>query len=208
MERRRAGQGAGERGLEGVPEWMTKHIPTFTRAIAKTDPERRSWIVGERGEQKAGKVLDKLAARVGGEIVYDVQLDGENIDVVAVLPTGIFIVEVKAWTGRVNLKGDVMFHGGRQPRRVHAQVERQKRKLVEQLGLTYPVEGVIVFIPHADLEIKGKRDPESTPIWFLHALPEFLMGTRRSPRPVVLQDWEIGGIATTIRTGHSIVIKP
>ena len=207
MERRRAGQGAGERGLEGAPGWMVKHFPTFTRAAAATDPNRRSWIVGERGEQKAGKVLEKLAGRVGGEIVYDVQLDQENVDVLAVMPTGIFIVEVKNWSGRVTFKGDVMFHGGRQPRRVHAQVERQRRKLLDKLQLEYPVEGVIVFIPNEKLSFKGTRDPVSTPTVMLAGLADHVMGTRRQPRPVLLAPYEIAGIATTARHGAPLVAR-
>ena len=186
---------------------MVQHAPRLTKALLRSDPERRSWLVGERGEQRAGKVLEKLASNVGGEIVYDVQLDNENIDVVAVLPTGIFVVEVKNWSGTVTLKNDVMFHGSRTPRRVHAQVVRQRTKLVELLDLKYAVEGVIVFIPNDELKLSGTRAPGTTPVVMLGELGAHLTGTRRDPRPKVLAPYEIGGLATTVRYGRPLVAR-
>src|SRR4051812_3313011 len=125
MERRRAGQGAGEMGLARLPAAMVRNLPTLARRVAPlVDSESRSWLDGEHGEALAASRLQRLLRDVGGELVCDVQVGGENIDLVAVLPTGIFNIEVKHWSGTVTLRNDVMFHGGRQPRRVHDQVER------------------------------------------------------------------------------------
>jgi len=161
-----------------------------------------------RPVKKAAAVVEKLARSVGGQLVCDVQLDKENIDLVAVLPTGIFIIEVKNWSGRVSLKGDVMFHGGRHPRRVHAQVERQRRKLIEQLDLGYDVHGVIVFTPNDTLRITGHRSPGSTPIVMLAGLADHLVGPKNQRRPTILKPYEVAGLATTICCGRKLVITP
>jgi hypothetical protein len=202
MEKRRAGQGAGERGLEGVSEPLIRHFPTFTRALKRSlDPNARSWLDGERGEQYAARVIERVIKRVTGELICDVLLDQENIDLIAVLPTGIFIVEVKHWTGSATLKDDVIFHGSRRPHRVHAQVERQRRKLIERTKLTQPIEGVIVLVDKGRLMVKGTATPGTTPVIRLEQLRRHLLGNRRSPRPQVLEPYEIAGIAATIRHG-------
>ena len=131
----------------------------------------------------------------------------ENIDLVAVLPTGVFIVEVKHWSGRVTLKDDVMFHGGKQPRRVHAQVERQRRKLHEQLELPIETRGVIVLVPKGDLTITGEPGEHTTPVIHEWHLPTFLTQTADGPRPVVLRDYEIAGIAALIRHGAPVRMR-
>ena len=199
VERRTAGQGAGERGLAGVPEPLVRHFPTFSRALKRSvDPEARAWLDGERGEQKTARVIERVIKRVTGELICDVQLDGENIDLVAVLPTGVFIVEVKHWSGHATFKDDVIFHGGRRPLRVHAQVERQRRKLLELTNLTAPIHGVIVIVENGQLRLKGTPAPGTTPVIWLQGLRRHLLGSRRSPRPTVLAPGEIAAVATTI----------
>lgn len=201
MERRTAGQGAGERWLAGVPEPLVRHFPTFIRALRRSaDPEARPWLDGERGERKTARVIERIIKRVTGELICDIQLDGENIDLVAVLPTGVFIIEVKHWSGHATIKDDVIFHGGRRPLRVHAQVERQRRKLVELTGLSTTIEGVIVIVENGQLRLKGSPAPGTTPVVWLERLRHHVLGSRRSPRPAVLTPGAIAGVAAAIET--------
>lgn len=95
---------------------MVRHLPTVSRLVAPlVDPEAKPWLAGARGEQRVAAVVEHTIRRHGGELVCDVVVSKESIDLVAVLPTGVFVIEVKHWSGAVTLRDDVMFHGGPSP---------------------------------------------------------------------------------------------
>lgn len=202
-----AGQGACEIGLQHVPAALKRHLPTVTRMVAPMiDPSSRSWLVGERGEQRAAREVQRTIRHIGAELVCDVPAGGENIDLVAVLPIGIFVVEVKHWSGKATLAGDVIFHGGPQPRRIHAQVERQRRKLRARLQLDVPINGVIVLVPNGSLRVTGRRAPDSTPVVMIDDLAAHLMRPQSAHR-AVLSEREVAGIALRIRYGGPIPVR-
>lgn len=208
MERRRPGQGAGEMGLSKLPTGFVRAMPTLARKVAPlVDPESRNWLAGEQGEKRAADEVTPIIRRLGGELVCDIKVGDENIDMVAVLPTGVFIIEVKHWSGVVTLRNDVMFRGSRTPHRVHGQVERQRRKLLAILEREVPVEGVIVFVPNADFELKGQAGDGTTPVLLLAALRRFLVESEAGPRPQVLSPVEIAGLAVRMRHGKPMRIR-
>lgn len=182
-------------------------MPTVARIVAPMiDPSSRSWLVGERGERRAAREVERTIARIGGELVCDVPVDGENVNLVAVLPVGICIVEVKHWAGKATLKGDVIFHGGPQPRRIHAQVERQRRKLRARVQLDVPIEGVIVLVPNGALRLTGQQGPHTTPVVMIADLPAHLMRLQRE-RETTLSERAIAGISLRIRYGGPIPVR-
>lgn len=201
MIERRPGQGAEERGLDGLSPGMLRHLPTVTRMVARTDPERRAFLDGARGEQKVAKVLRRICDKADGELVCDLMLDKENVDLIAVLPTGVFVVEVKHWHGKATLKDEVIFHGGPTPHRVHAQVLRQIKKLTTILELDVPMDGVIVLARNGDLRVRGKAAEGTTPVVMAEDLRRHLVGSHRRPRPHVLDPTQVADVAARLRAG-------
>lgn len=65
--------------------------------------EVAAWRAGARGEERMGRVLAPLRAR-GFAVIHDVDTGRGNIDHVVIGPTGVFVVETKAWRGRVYLE--------------------------------------------------------------------------------------------------------
>lgn len=100
-----------------------------------------------------------------------------------------------------------MFHGGRTPIRVHAQVERQRRYLEETVSLEVPVEGAIVFVENG-LVIKGRPAEGTTPVIMESGLESLLLGPQASRRPIVLEGWQVAGLAASVRHGALLRLSP
>lgn len=77
---------------------MAKYLPTVSRKVASIiDSKAKNWL--ETGEQIVARRIKRLIRRVGGELGCDVVMRTENIDLVAVMPTGAFVVEAKTGPG-------------------------------------------------------------------------------------------------------------
>jgi hypothetical protein len=87
------------------------------RMRAKAERLQRSaerWEQGADGEAATAAVLDALPA--GWFAYHDLRWPGRrlaNIDHVVIGPPGVFVIDSKAWTGRVEVREDVLRHNGR-----------------------------------------------------------------------------------------------
>lgn len=81
------------------------------------------WDRGAEGERATGEVLDGLQAQ-GWMVFHDVRWPGRqraNIDHVVVGPPGIFVIDAKNWTGRIEVRDNTFrAHGRRQDKVVAA----------------------------------------------------------------------------------------
>jgi Nuclease-related domain len=62
--------------------------------------EVAAWWAGARGEEHIGRLLAPLRHE-GFVVLYDVDTGRGDIDHVVIGPTGVFVIETKAWQGRV-----------------------------------------------------------------------------------------------------------
>jgi hypothetical protein len=89
---------------------------TFKGKLADSFERRRNYQLGFDGERFVGEELSRLIA-VGFEIYHDVPFDGFNIDHVLVGKPGVFVVESKTKSKRVDESGikeyEVVFDGER-----------------------------------------------------------------------------------------------
>lgn len=116
--------------------------------VPEPDPGRE-WEVGAIGEQKLGAMLESLADQ-GVVALHDRRLPGSsaNIDHLAITANGIWVIDAKRFTGRLDLKvskGQLYCKGHsqaklrRQVEAVHAALE-----VVDVTGV--PVCGALCFI--------------------------------------------------------------
>jgi hypothetical protein len=81
------------------------------------------WEQGASGERATGEVLDRLQAE-GWTVFHDVRWPGReraNIDHVVVGPPGVFVIDSKNWSGRIEVRdGTFRAHGRRQDKTVAA----------------------------------------------------------------------------------------
>src|SRR4051794_35527612 len=71
---------------------------------------------GADGERRTAAALAMLPAS-GWFVLHDVRWPGRtfaNIDHIVVGPGGVFVIDSKAWSGRVEVRGDVLRQNGRQ----------------------------------------------------------------------------------------------
>lgn len=78
---------------------------------------------GAQGERAVGRILDELRAQ-GWVVFHDVRWPGRvraNLDHVVVGPAGVFVIDAKNWSGRIQVRDDTFWcHGRRQDRVVAA----------------------------------------------------------------------------------------
>ncbi|MBM3464456.1 MAG: hypothetical protein FJX76_20360 [Armatimonadetes bacterium] len=72
----------------------------------------RTWGAGARGEERVGRCLADLESR-GWAVFHDVEVEGWNIDHVAVGPTGVFTIETKSHAGRISFDGQKLLRNNR-----------------------------------------------------------------------------------------------
>jgi hypothetical protein len=96
---------------------------------------------GYRGEAQVGRLLSGLPST--WRVYHDVDLGGENADHVVVGPAGVFNVEVKNYTGPVEVRPNGLWVRGQRRDDLVRQAWRQAHKLQELLGVE--VQPILVF---------------------------------------------------------------
>ena len=118
------------------------------RQRAKAERLLRSaelWERGADGEAATAQVLRTLPA--GWVVLHDLRWPGRrfaNIDHVVIGPPGVFVVDSKNWSGRIEVRHDVLRQDGRQREKAVAGAADSALALAEQLtridaSRVYPV---------------------------------------------------------------------
>ena len=99
---------------------------------------------GMEGERKVGKILKGLPD--GWRVWHDLDIGGENIDHVIASAKGIFVIEMKNYSGNVLVTScGIYTHGRKKPnKKISAQVIRQIYTLKEKIGAKF-INPVLVF---------------------------------------------------------------
>ncbi|GAB6942446.1 nuclease-related domain-containing protein [Thermus brockianus] len=105
---------------------------------------------GYLGEARVGQVLAGLPST--WRVFHDVDLGGENADHVVVGPPGVFNVEVKNYTGKIQATPKGLWIRGERRDDLVRQAWRQAHKLRELLGVE--VEPLLVFVGG---ELEGRQ---------------------------------------------------
>lgn len=140
-----------------LPLWLAGVL--YVGAILKSviEPDHvRAWGIGAEGERVTGRALEKLPDDF--RVLHDLRIRGSraNVDHVVVGPTGVFVVESKRMRGKLRVRGDEVFIGGRR-RGMVEQVRREVaavETVLNAAGIGAPVKPIL-FIQEAD------------PPWFL-----------------------------------------
>lgn len=97
---------------------------------------------GAIGEDRVGRALAQLPT--GWRLFHDVSLDGENADHVVVSNRGVFVIEVKNYSGTIRVEPWGVVTRGKRNDKIVRQAQRQAHKLRELLGVE--VQPVLVFV--------------------------------------------------------------
>jgi hypothetical protein len=107
-----------------------------------------AWRIGGLGEQRVGAVLEQWAETCGFAVLADLTPPGRraNIDFVVVGGGGVTVIDAKAWTGTVRVKGDRLLVGRFDKRKDLASLVEQVARVAGALrgqGLDLPVRGML-----------------------------------------------------------------
>jgi hypothetical protein len=129
--------------------------------MAREPPQRE--VAFRRGQVGEVRVAESLARRTGDsavELLRDRRMPSGrgNIDLLAVAPTGVYVIDAKAWTGKVKISRPLfgqekLLINGRNQTKLVVGLERQVAAVNEALaaaGVFVPVQGVLCFT-EADL---------------------------------------------------------
>jgi hypothetical protein len=137
-------------------------------------------VQGAVGEETVAALLAPLEAE-GFVVLHDLDTGGGNVDHVVVGPTGIFVIETKAWTGRVYLEpGPRLMCGAREEDPTIAQVLAEVfevRRRLRHVGMDGWVEAFVALtatsLPMGEIDLRGVRVVEAG------AVPDAVRASRR-----------------------------
>jgi nuclease-like protein len=142
-------------------------------ALAGPPQHERAWDVGARGEESVGRALDRRVAHGPTRILHDRRMPAGrgNIDHIAIAPRGVFVIDTKAVSGKVDVSRPLFGSpklriAGRNCTKfadgLDRQVEAVARALLRIGRDDVPVRGVLCFAKGdlpllRSLQIRGHR---------------------------------------------------
>ena len=84
------------------------------RRLSSAQRRQRAWEAGAEGERRTGEVLKALEPH-GWRLLHDLHWPGRpfaNIDHIAVGPGGVFVIDSKNWSGRIEVRDGVLRQNG------------------------------------------------------------------------------------------------
>lgn len=105
-----AGDGASEQRRAAA-----ERVSRLKRRLQQAERDEQAWAAGAAGEALVEEKLKALEA-LGWLVLHDVHWPGRpraNLDHVLVGPGGVLVVDAKNWTGQIEVRGGVLYQGGR-----------------------------------------------------------------------------------------------
>jgi hypothetical protein len=140
------------------------HIGGFLLALRDPPQHETAFMQGARGEAALAASLEKRTARGPVVLLYDRRMPGGqgNIDILAVAPSGIYVIDAKDHKGKVSITTPLfgpakLRLAGRDRTHLLDGLDRQVAAVRVALGErdVPPVRGVLCFM-RADLPLLGR----------------------------------------------------
>jgi hypothetical protein len=167
------------------PIWPLIVAPlTLTPLLALNDAEFMDWLRryrrGAKGEERVGRVLGALCPS-GYQILHGRERIRGDIDHIPIGPTGVVVIETKAWRGRVYVGQGrrLALSGFDQHRTIEraAQTAREVHAALARAGIRTWVEAVIVLTA-TDLP-KGSMRFGAVDVITVQELSDFVLSRQR-----------------------------
>jgi Nuclease-related domain len=161
----------------------------------RPSPQARAWRRGATGERRTARLLGRLE-RHGWAVLHDLAVPGSraNIDHLAIGPGGVFVVDSKRYTGRLNLAGDGSLWHGPYPLAPVLRAVRFEADQAAQVLATPGVEVVPLVAVHGAQVPWGKLVVDGVPVVGARRLPGLLRDL-----PAVLGPERVAGLGDRAR---------
>jgi len=130
-------------------------LASLVKGITGEAPSTRAWERGGHGEERVGAFLSR-ALRASGVILHDRSIPGSraNIDHIAIVPSGVWIIDTKRYSGRVERRHvggwfnrqPALFVNGRNRTDLLSGIARQGRTVAQVTGASPPLRSVLCFV--------------------------------------------------------------
>ncbi|QES48235.1 NERD nuclease [Streptomyces venezuelae] len=130
----------------------------FVAWLLRRKAAEDSWRTGLVGEQRVGRELERLQ-RQGWRVLHSIPLPRQvDIDHLLIGHGGVFTINTKRHPQKRVWVGDnaVKVNGGKPhpyPAKSRAEAERARKVLEKHCGFPVPVEGILVFVDVAELNV-------------------------------------------------------
>ena len=125
-------------------------------ALSRDPQSTTAWAIGATGEERLGKSLDLLVSPPC-QVLHDRRVPGTrvNIDHIAVVRSGIYVIDAKTYKGRPQLKVEggflrprveMLLVGGRDGTKLVDGPLRQTETVRATIGSDVPIHGVLCFV--------------------------------------------------------------
>ncbi|GAA1934253.1 hypothetical protein GCM10009797_29590 [Nocardioides hwasunensis] len=160
------------------------------------------WERGADGEAAVARALEALPE--GWVVLHDLAWpcrQRANLDHVVVGPSGVFVVDAKNWSGRIEVRDQVLRQNGRQREQTVSSVTAAAIA-VGELVEPVPCVGVLCFV---------RDEPVATKSWSVEVCSTATLTTMLTARPHLLGDDDVRRCAEAIAAGavrHPVAAVP
>jgi hypothetical protein len=131
-----------------------RYLAPVVKVIAGERPSTVNWDRGGRGEERVGQYLS-LAVGMDGLVLHDRKIPGSpaNIDHIAIVPSGVWVIDTKQYRGRVQQRDlggwfvsrPALFVNGHNRTSLIGGVLRQLDKVQTAVGAAAPLHATLCF---------------------------------------------------------------
>jgi hypothetical protein len=130
-----------------------RHLSTIVKAFEKEKPSTLEWKIGAEADERVGASLSQ-AIGDAGVVLHDRRIPGKpsNIDHIAVVPTGVWVIDTKQYKGRVEgrsvgffSKERRLFINGRDQSPLVSRLEEQLATVRSIVGPEVALQGALCF---------------------------------------------------------------
>jgi hypothetical protein len=145
--------GAGDSAAEKASS-AARAAEVLRRKLETAERVARQYEKGGEGERLVAEMLRPLESR-GFRLLPDCSVPGAvgNIDLIAVGPPGVFVIDAKNWSGELATRGTALLHNGRSR---HQEIEKLEAQAAAVTGAlraagadSVPVWPVLAFVGEA-----------------------------------------------------------
>lgn len=150
------------------------------------------WEQGAEGEVAVARALEALPE--GWVVLHDLAWPGRqraNLDHIAIGPGGVFVVDAKNWTGRIEVRDQVLVQNGRRRESAVSSVTAAAIAVQEMVSPA-PCVGVLCFV---------RDEPLVASSWNVTVCSTTTLVTTLTTRPPVLGPDDVRRYAEAIRVG-------
>lgn len=150
------------------------------------------WEQGAEGEVAVARALEALPD--GWVVLHDLAWPGRqraNLDHVVIGPGGVFVVDAKNWTGRIEVRDQVLVQNGR----------RRESAVSSVTAAAIAVQGIVAPVPCIGVLCFVRDEPLVAASWNVTVCSTATLVTTLTSRPPVLGPDDVRRCAEAVRAG-------